>query len=38
MVGVRNEQIVRVPLANVVGKTRQVDLSLYDDVATVFFG
>jgi hypothetical protein len=27
-----------VPLANVVGKTRQVDLSLYDDVATVFFG
>ena len=38
MVGVRKEQIVRVPLANVVGKTRQVDLSLYDDVATVFFG
>jgi len=38
MVGVRNEQIVRVPLANVVGKTRQVDLSFYDDVATVFFG
>ena len=38
MVGVRNEDIVRVPLTNVVGKTRFVDLSLYDDVATVFFG
>jgi 6-phosphofructokinase 1 len=38
MVGVRNEQIVRVPLSEVVGKTRHVDLSLYDDVATVFFG
>jgi 6-phosphofructokinase 1 len=38
MVGVRNEQIVRVPLSQVVGKTRYVDLSLYDDVATVFFG
>jgi 6-phosphofructokinase 1 len=38
MVGVRKEQIVRVPLSDVVGKTRQVDLSLYDDVATVFFG
>ena len=38
MVGVRNEQIVRVPLSEVVGKTRHVDLALYDDVATVFFG
>jgi 6-phosphofructokinase 1 len=38
MVGVRNEQIIRVPLSQVVGKTRFVDLSLYDDVATVFFG
>jgi ATP-dependent phosphofructokinase / diphosphate-dependent phosphofructokinase len=38
MVGVRNEQIIRVPLSKVVGKTRFVDLSLYDDVATVFFG
>lgn len=38
MVGVRNEEMVRVPLSQVVGKTRFVDLSLYDDVATVFFG
>ena len=38
MVGVRNEQVVRVPLSEVVGKTRHVDLALYDDVATVFFG
>ena len=38
MVGVRNEDIIRVPLSQVVGKTRQVDLSLYDDVANVFFG
>ena len=37
-VGVRNEDIIRVPLSQVVGKTRHVDLSLYDDVATVFFG
>jgi 6-phosphofructokinase 1 len=38
MVAVRNDVIVRVPLGEVVGRTRHVDLSLYDDVATVFFG
>ena len=38
MVAVRNDNIVCVPLKEVVGKTRYVDLSLYDDVATVFFG
>ena len=38
MVGVRNDDIVRVSLDEVVGRTRYVDLSLYDDVATVFFG
>jgi 6-phosphofructokinase 1 len=38
MVAVRNDDMVRVPLSEVVGKTRYVDLSLYDNVATVFFG
>jgi 6-phosphofructokinase 1 len=38
MVALRNDDMVRVPLEEVVGKTRYVDLSLYDDVATVFFG
>lgn len=38
MVAVRNDDVVRVPLGEIVGKTRYVDLSLYDNVATVFFG
>ena len=38
MVAVRNDVIRSVPLDEVVGRTRFVDLSLYDDVATVFFG
>jgi len=38
MIAVRNDDMVRVPLSDVVGKTRYVDLSLYDNVATVFFG
>ena len=38
MVAVRGDEIVTVPLHEMVGKTRYVDLSLYDDVATVFFG
>lgn len=38
MIALRNDDMVRVPLEEVVGKTRYVDLSLYDDVATVFFG
>lgn len=38
MVAVQNDTIVCVPLKDVVGRTRYVDLSLYDDVATVFFG
>ena len=37
MVAVRNDVIVRTPLSPVV-TTRHVDLSLYDDVASVFFG
>lgn len=38
MIAIRNDQIVRVPLEEVVGKTRYVDVSVYDDVAAVFFG
>lgn len=38
MVAVRNDVICSVPLDQVVGRTRHVDLSLYDGVATVFFG
>jgi ATP-dependent phosphofructokinase / diphosphate-dependent phosphofructokinase len=38
MIAVRNDDMVRVPMNEIVGKTRYVDLSLYDDVATVFFG
>jgi 6-phosphofructokinase 1 len=37
MMAVRGDDIVTVPLSDVVGKTRYVDLSIYDDVATVFF-
>lgn len=38
MVAVRNEDICLVSLDAVMGKTRYVDLSIYDNVATVFFG
>jgi len=38
MVAVRNDEIVRTPLTGVIGKTRFVDLSIYDNVASVFFG
>lgn len=38
MIALRNDIVVRVPLEEVVGKTRYVDVSLYDDVAAVFFG
>ncbi|MFZ9384041.1 MAG: 6-phosphofructokinase [Ilumatobacteraceae bacterium] len=38
MVALRGPDVVRVPLADVVGRTRTVDLSLLHDVADVFFG
>lgn len=38
MVAVSGDEITRVPLDQVVGRTRTVDLSLYDNVASVFFG
>lgn len=38
MVAIRNGDMVRIALREVVGKTRYVDLSVYDNVATVFFG
>jgi 6-phosphofructokinase 1 len=37
MVALRGDQVVRTPLSEVVGRTRPVDLSLFDDVAQVFF-
>jgi 6-phosphofructokinase 1 len=37
MVALRSGQIVRTPLTEVVGKTRPVDIELFDDVAAVFF-
>jgi 6-phosphofructokinase 1 len=38
MVVSRNGQITREPLTTTEGRTRTLDLSLYDDVAEVFFG
>ena len=38
MVALHDGTIARVPLADVIGRTRHVDVSLYDDVASVFFG
>ena len=38
MVAVSGDDITRVPLGDIVGRTRLVDLSLYDGVASVFFG
>lgn len=37
MVVARGTDVVRAPLAETVGRTRQVDLRLYEDVASVFF-
>ena len=37
MVGLHADEIVDVPLVDVVGRTRQVTDHLYDEVATVFF-
>lgn len=38
MVAIKNDGIDLVPLSEIMGKTRYVDLSLYDNVANVFFG
>ena len=38
MVALRGDKIVTTPLTETVGKTRPVDMHLYDDVAGVFFG
>ena len=38
MLAVRAENIERVPLSHVQGKTRTIDVSLYQQVADVFFG
>ena len=38
MVALRDGSIVTVPLSEVTGRTRHVNLSIYDDVASVFFG
>jgi hypothetical protein len=38
MVAIRNDQVVLEPLDTVKGRTRFVDLALYDAVASVFFG
>jgi phosphofructokinase-like protein len=38
MVVLRGGEIERAPLAEAVGRTKTVDLGLYDDVAAVFFG
>ncbi len=37
MVALRADAIVQTPLTEVVGRTRQVDLQLFEDVAEVFF-
>lgn len=37
MVALRADRIVRTPLADAVGRTRQVDISLFEDVAQIFF-
>ena len=38
MVALRGDEIVHVPLTETVGRTRPVDIHLYHDVASVFFG
>lgn len=37
MVAVRSDRIVETPLEEVVGRSRPVDISLFDDVAQIFF-
>jgi 6-phosphofructokinase 1 len=38
MTALQGSSIVMVPLSTTVGKTRNVDLHIYDDIASVFFG
>lgn len=38
MAGICHNDIIRVPLAEVAGRTRLLDMSLYDEIAEVFFG
>lgn len=38
MVALRGSEVVRVPLTEVIGRTRTVDLALLHDVAQVFYG
>jgi hypothetical protein len=38
MTALQGNSIGLVPLSTTIGKTRSVDLHLYDDVASVFFG
>jgi len=38
MLAVRSESIERVPLSVVEGKTKTIDVNLYQQVADVFFG
>jgi 6-phosphofructokinase 1 len=38
MTALQGDQIVMVPLAETVGRTRPVDIHLYRDIASVFFG
>jgi ATP-dependent phosphofructokinase / diphosphate-dependent phosphofructokinase len=37
MVALRNDQVIESPLTDVVGRTRPVDISLFEDVAEIFF-
>ena len=37
MVSLRGDRVVHTPLSEVIGRTRPVDLSLFEDVAQVFF-
>ena len=38
MTALRGDHIAMVPLAETVGRTRPVDIHLYRDIASVFFG
>ncbi len=37
MVALRGDRVVHTPLLDVIGKTRAVDIALFDDVAQLFF-
>ncbi len=37
MVALRGDRVVHTPLADVIGRTRPVDIALFDDVAQLFF-